>query len=132
VQEVSGHPPGAAQRNRLRSGREYHIAGNVPYTRYFLATISSSSSSRAVPRSGIHRTATPRSFDLRQTRPLARNWQDAGDGQSRPWPQGPPTLHGEKQMDATAILTTSRVMLDDMSSHVIKKASRPCSRDAGS
>jgi peptidyl-dipeptidase A len=84
-------------------GAKYHVPGNVPYMRYFLARILQFQFHRALCReAGI-------------TGPLHRcsiyGNKAAGEklnkmlslGQSKPWPEALEVLTGEKQMDASAL-----------------------------
>jgi peptidyl-dipeptidase A len=84
-------------------GAKYHVPGNVPYARYFLARILQFQFHRALCReAGI-------------TGPLHRcsiyGNKAAGEklnkmlslGQSKPWPEALEVLSGEKQMDASAL-----------------------------
>lgn len=84
-------------------GAKYHVPGNVPYARYFLAGILQFQFQRALCReAGI-------------TGPLHRcsiyGNMAAGEklnkmlslGQSKPWPEALEVLTGEKQMDASAL-----------------------------
>ena len=85
-------------------GAKYHVPGNVPYTRYFLADILQFQFHR-----GLCKAAG-------QTGPLHRcsiyGNKVAGErldkmlsmGSSEPWQEALFTLTGERQMDATAIL----------------------------
>ncbi len=82
---------------------KYHVAANVPYTRYFLAHILQFQFHRALCRAAG------------ETGPLNRcsiyDSKKAGErlnsmlslGQSKPWPEALEALTGEKRMDATAI-----------------------------
>jgi len=89
VQEVSGHRA-RAQRSEtdFDPGAKYHIAGNVPYTRYFLATILQFQFHRALCREAwIHRDryTAVRSTD---TKAAGANWQRCLEmGQSAPGPR---------------------------------------------
>ncbi len=85
-------------------GAKYHVPGNTPYTRYFLA---------AILQFQLHRGLCQAAGD---TGPLHRcsiyNNKEAGArlakmlemGQSRPWPEALKVVTGQEQMDATAIL----------------------------
>jgi peptidyl-dipeptidase A len=85
-------------------GAKYHIAANVPYTRYFLGTILQFQFHRALCR------------EAGATGPLHRatiyNSKKAGErlermmamGQSRPWPEALEVLTGQRQLDASALL----------------------------
>lgn len=82
----------------------YHVAANVPYTRYFLAHIQQFQFHRALCQAAG------------QTGPLNRcsiyDSKEAGAklaamltmGVSKPWPDAMEALTGSRQMDATAIL----------------------------
>ncbi|HEX4627726.1 MAG TPA: M2 family metallopeptidase [Gemmatimonadales bacterium] len=97
-------PPVARGATDFDPGAKYHVPGNVPYMRYFLAQVLEFQFYRALCRaSGA-------------TGPLYRcsfyGSKDAGRrlnamlqlGASRPWPEALATLTGQRQMDATALL----------------------------
>ena len=96
-------PPVARTENDFDPAAKYHVAANVPYTRYFLAFILQFQFHRA-----LAQTAGC-------TSPLNRcsiyNNKEAGRrlkamlemGMSRPWPDALDALTGQRQMDATAI-----------------------------
>jgi len=85
-------------------GAKYHVAGNVPYMRYFLAQVLEFQFYRAMCRAAG------------STGPLYRcsyyGSKEAGRklnamlqlGASKPWPEALATLTGQRQMDATALL----------------------------
>ena len=85
-------------------GAKYHVPGNVPYTRYFLAHILQFQ---------MHRALCEKAGN---TDPLHRctiyNNQDAGKalnemmvmGSSKPWQDALEALTGQRDMDATAII----------------------------
>ena len=97
-------PPVDRNEQDFDPGAKYHVAANVPYTRYFLADILQFQFHRA-----LAKTAGC-------TEPLNRcsifGNQDAGKhlqtmlemGISRPWQEALLSLTGQKEMDATAIL----------------------------
>jgi peptidyl-dipeptidase A len=84
-------------------GAKYHVPGNVPYMRYFLARILQFQFQRALCK------------EIGYTGPLHRcsiyGNKMAGErlnkmlsmGVSRPWPEALETLTGEKQLDASAL-----------------------------
>ncbi|HSS44944.1 MAG TPA: M2 family metallopeptidase, partial [Thermoanaerobaculia bacterium] len=82
---------------------KYHVAANVPYTRYFLADILQFQFHRALARAAgcagpLHRCSI---YGNREAgRKLAAM---LALGQSRPWPDALEALTGQRQMDATAI-----------------------------
>jgi peptidyl-dipeptidase A len=97
-------PPEPRSPDDFDPGAKYHVPGNVPYTRYFLAFIYQFQFQRALCRIAGH------------TGPLHKcsiyGNKAAGDklkamlalGSSRPWQQALAALSGEKAGDATAIL----------------------------
>lgn len=97
-------PPVARTENDFDPGAKYHVPGNVPYTRYFLARILQFQ---------FHRSLCQAAG---QTGPLNRctiyGNAAAGEklktmlemGVSRPWPEALEAATGQKQMDATAII----------------------------
>jgi peptidyl-dipeptidase A len=97
-------PPVARSEADFDPGAKYHVPGNVPYMRYFLAHILQFQFHRALAAAAgegppLHRASIYGS-------------QAAGEklaatmrlGSSRPWPDALETLTGQRQMDATAIL----------------------------
>ena len=96
-------PPSPRGEEFFDPGAKYHVPGNYPYTRYFLAAILQFQFHRALAQAAgcsgpLHRCSIYES-------------QAAGDklnrmlelGLSRPWPDALEALTGSKQMDATAI-----------------------------
>ncbi|MCF2859957.1 M2 family metallopeptidase, partial [Pseudoalteromonas sp. SMS1] len=96
--------PVARTENDFDPGAKYHVPGNVPYTRYFLAHIlqfefHKSLCEIAGSKEAIHRCSV-------------YNSKEAGErlntmlemGSSRPWQEALETVTGSQQMDATAIL----------------------------
>jgi peptidyl-dipeptidase A len=84
-------------------GAKYHVPGNVPYTRYFLARILQFQFHRALCREAgytgpLHRCSIygNKAAGEKLNKMLAM-------GQSKPWPEALETLTGEKQMDASAL-----------------------------
>lgn len=85
-------------------GAKYHVPGNVPYTRYFLAHILQFQFHRSLSQiagctTPLHRCSIYQSAEAgkRLNAMLAM-------GQSKPWPEALEALTGSKQMDATAII----------------------------
>jgi peptidyl-dipeptidase A len=97
-------PPVARTESDFDPGAKYHVAANVPYTRYFLARILQFQFYRAMCR------------EAGQTGPLHRcsffGDKKAGErlnkmlelGQSKPWPEALKELTGEDRMDANALV----------------------------
>ncbi len=83
---------------------KYHVAANVPYSRYFLAAILQFQFHRALAREAgckdpLHRCSIygNKAAGEKLKKMLAL-------GQSKPWPEALKELTGEDKMDATAIL----------------------------
>jgi peptidyl-dipeptidase A len=97
-------PPVARGPADFDPGAKYHVPGNVPYMRYFLAQVLEFQFYRALCRAAGH------------TGPLYRcsfyGSRDAGRrliamlamGASRPWPDALEALTGQREMDATALI----------------------------
>jgi peptidyl-dipeptidase A len=84
-------------------GAKYHVPGNVPYMRYFLARILQFQFQRALCREAgytgpLHRCSIygNKAAGEKLNKMLAL-------GQSKPWPEALETLTGEKQLDASAL-----------------------------
>ncbi|MGZ6029775.1 MAG: M2 family metallopeptidase [Myxococcaceae bacterium] len=102
IQGVS--PPVPRSEADFDAGAKYHVAANVPYTRYFLATILQFQFHRALCRAAgvpgpLHRCSIYGNQEA--GRRLAAMMEM---GSSRPWPDALEVLTGQRQMDATAIL----------------------------
>jgi len=85
-------------------GAKYHVPGNTPYTRYFLAFIQQFQFHRALcEKSG---------FEGPLNRCSIYQNKDAGDslkammemGSSKPWPDAMEAITGQRQLDASAIV----------------------------
>ncbi|MCS6627440.1 M2 family metallopeptidase [Roseibacterium beibuensis] len=96
-------PPGPRPENAFDPGAKYHIPGNTPYTRYFLAHIYQFQ---------FHQAACEQAG---WTGPLHRcsiyGDKEVGErfnammemGQSRPWPEAMQAFTGQRENDASAI-----------------------------
>jgi len=85
-------------------GAKYHVPGNVPYTRYFLADILQFQFHR-----GLSQTAGCTSIlnrcSIYQSMEAGKKLNDMlSSGLSKPWPEALEKIAGTKQMDAGAIL----------------------------
>jgi peptidyl-dipeptidase A len=97
-------PPAARSEQDFDAGAKYHVAGNTPYARYFLAHILQFQFHRALCKTAGY------------TGPLNRcsiyGNKAAGEklkamlamGLSKPWPEALKAMTGEDKMDATAII----------------------------
>ncbi|HET8923425.1 MAG TPA: M2 family metallopeptidase [Candidatus Acidoferrum sp.] len=96
-------PPVKRSEADFDPGAKYHVAGNVPYARYFLARILQFQFHRALCReAGIHGPLHRCSIYGNKTAGEKLNKMLAL-GESKPWPEALETLTGERQMDASAL-----------------------------
>lgn len=97
-------PPSPRGEEFFDAGAKYHVPGNTPYARYFLAHILQFQFHRALAQTAGCTTPLHRCSIFES--------QAAGDrlnammamGLSRPWPDALEALTGSRQMDATAII----------------------------
>ena len=96
-------PPVVRTEADFDPGAKYHVPGNVPYMRYFLARILQFQFHRALCREAgiqgpVHRCSVygNKAAGKRLNEMLSM-------GLSKPWPEALEALTGEKQMDATAL-----------------------------
>jgi peptidyl-dipeptidase A len=83
---------------------KYHVAANVPYTRYFLAHVLQFQMHRALARAAGCKDPLHRCSIYGNKEAGARLAKMLEMGASRPWPEALAALSGEKRMDATAML----------------------------
>jgi len=96
-------PPVARSEADFDPVAKYHIAANVPYTRYFLARILQFQFQRALckiagDKGPLHRCSIYGSAEAGRRLDAMLSM-----GVSRPWPEALKALTGESQIDATAI-----------------------------
>jgi len=96
-------PPGARPANAFDPGAKYHIPGNTPYTRYFLAGIYQFQFQRAACKQAgwtgpLHRCSVYGNTEVGQRFNTMLEM-----GQSRPWPEAMAAFTGESGNDASAI-----------------------------
>jgi peptidyl-dipeptidase A len=96
-------PSVARTENDFDPGAKYHVAGNVPYTRYFLAAILQFQFHRALAHAAgctgpLHRCSIYANKEA--GRKLDTMLQM---GMSKPWPDALEAITGQREMDATAI-----------------------------
>jgi len=85
-------------------GAKYHVAGNVPYMRYFLAQILEFQFYRALCHAAGHSGPLYRCSFYGSKEAGRRLAAMLALGASRPWPDALETLTGQREMDATALL----------------------------
>ncbi len=97
-------PPEGRGESFFDPGAKYHVPGNTPYARYFLAHILQFQFHRALSQAAgctapLHRCSIyeSKAAGERLNKMMAM-------GLSRPWPEALEALTGSKQMDATAII----------------------------
>jgi peptidyl-dipeptidase A len=97
-------PPVARSEADFDPGAKYHIAGNVPYARYFLAYILEFQFYRALCHEAGYTGPLNRCTFFGSKEAGAKFQKMLEMGQSKPWPDALETLTGQRQMDASAIL----------------------------
>ncbi|MGZ9113588.1 MAG: M2 family metallopeptidase, partial [Brevundimonas sp.] len=96
-------PPGPRPANAFDPGAKYHIPGNTPYTRYFLAHIYQFQFQRAACKEAgwtgpLHRCS------IYGNKEVGERFERMMEmGQSRPWPEAMQAFTGESGNDASAV-----------------------------
>ncbi len=97
-------PPVARSEDDFDPGAKYHVAANVPYTRYFLAHILEFQFYRALCRESGYKGPLNRCTFYGSKAAGAKFNTMLAMGQSKPWPDALEALTGERQTDAGALL----------------------------
>ncbi|MFN0084138.1 MAG: M2 family metallopeptidase [Blastocatellia bacterium] len=97
-------PPAPRSENDFDAGAKYHVAGNTPYARYFLAHILQFQFHRALCREAGYKGPLNRCSVYGNKQVGEKLKAMLAMGQSRPWPEALKAMTGEDKMDATAIL----------------------------
>jgi peptidyl-dipeptidase A len=97
-------PPIARTESDFDPGAKYHVAANVPYTRYFLAHILEFQFYRALCRESGYKGPLHRCTFYGSKEAGAKFNKMLDMGQSKPWPDALEALTGERQTDAGALL----------------------------
>jgi peptidyl-dipeptidase A len=97
-------PPVARSEAAFDPGAKYHVAGNVPYMRYFLAHIYQFQFYRALCRESGYKGPLNRCTFFGSKEAGARLDKMLEMGQSKPWPDAMEVLTGQSEGDASAIL----------------------------
>jgi peptidyl-dipeptidase A len=97
-------PPGARSEAGFDPGAKYHVAANVPYTRYFLAHILEFQFYRALCRESGYKGPLNRCTFYGSKEAGAKFNKMLAMGQSKPWPDALEVLTGERETDAGALL----------------------------
>jgi len=97
-------PPVARSEADFDPGAKYHVAANVPYTRYFLAFILEFQFYRALCRESGYKGPLHGCTFYGSKEAGAKFNKMLAMGQSKPWPDALEALTGGRQIDASAIL----------------------------
>lgn len=97
-------PPAQRSENDFDAGAKYHVAGNTPYARYFLAHILQFQFHRALCREAGFKGPLNRCSIYGNKQVGEKLKAMLALGQSRPWPEALKAMTGEDKMDATAII----------------------------
>lgn len=97
-------PPVSRSEMNFDPGAKYHVAANVPYLRYFLATILQFQFHRALCEVAGHEGPL-HTCSIYGNKAAGERLNDMMEmGMSRPWPEALKVLTGDRRMDATAII----------------------------
>ena len=97
-------PPEERTEEDFDPGAKYHVPGNVPYVRYFLAAVLQFQFHRALCRAAGYRGPLHRGSIYNDKGVGAELNKMLEMGQSHPWPEALEALTGETEMDANAML----------------------------
>jgi peptidyl-dipeptidase A len=97
-------PPEARSEQNFDAWAKYHVAANVPYSRYFLAAVLQFQFHRALCKEAGVTGPLHRASIYGNKAAGAKLQKMLELGQSKPWPEALKALTGEDKMDATAIL----------------------------
>ncbi len=105
VRKYQGLKPGNIRTEKdFDPGAKYHIPGNTPYARYFLANVYQFQFYRALCKQRGHTGPLHRCSFYGDKVAGKRLGDMMAMGASRPWPDALEAMTGSRQMDATAIL----------------------------
>ena len=85
-------------------GAKFHVPGNTPYTRYFLAHILQFQFHRALCREAGHEGPLHECSIYGSTEAGEKLRAMLAMGASRPWPDALEAIAGERTMDASALV----------------------------
>jgi peptidyl-dipeptidase A len=97
-------PPSARSEADFDPGAKYHVAANVPYSRYFLAAILQFQFHRALCKEAGYTGPLHQCSVYGSAKAGAKFAKMLEMGTSQPWPDELAALSGERKMDASAIL----------------------------
>ena len=105
-------PPVPRSELHFDAGAKYHIPGNTPYMRYFLAHILQFQFYAAMCDAAGYEGPLHQCSFARSEEAGAKMWALLEAGQSRPWPETLALLTGSPQMDAAAVIRYFQPLLD--------------------
>ena len=105
-------PPVARSEADFDPGAKYHIRGNVPYMRYFLARVYQFQFYRAMCQAGGYKGPLNRCSVYGSKEAGARLNAMLSMGQSKPWPEALKVMTGSDKADASAIVEYFQPLMD--------------------
>ncbi|HET9754033.1 MAG TPA: M2 family metallopeptidase [Myxococcales bacterium] len=96
--------PVARSEQDFDPGAKYHVPGNTPYTRYFLADILQFQFYRAMCQAAGHKGSLHECSFFGSKEAGQRLWKMLSLGASKPWPDALEAMTGQRQMDGSALL----------------------------
>jgi peptidyl-dipeptidase A len=97
-------PPSPRSEADFDPAAKYHVAANVPYSRYFLAAVLHYQFYRALCREAGYVGPLNRCSFYGSKAAGDKLWKTLEMGASKPWPDALYELTGQRQMDATAMM----------------------------
>jgi peptidyl-dipeptidase A len=97
-------PPVARTEQDFDPGAKYHVPGNVPYTRYFLARILQFQFYRSMCQAAGHKGPLHECSFYGSKEAGQRLQRMLAMGASKPWPDALEAMTGQRQMDGNALL----------------------------
>ncbi|HTV60521.1 MAG TPA: M2 family metallopeptidase [Verrucomicrobiae bacterium] len=97
-------PPVSRSEADFDPGAKYHVAGNVPYARYFLAAVLQFQFHRALCKTAGYQGPLNRCSIYGSKAAGEKLNRMLEMGKSKPWPDELEAITGEREMDASAIL----------------------------
>jgi peptidyl-dipeptidase A len=105
-------PPVTRSEADFDPGAKYHIPGNVPYMRYFLARVYQFQFYRAMCQAAGYKGPLNRCSVYGSKEAGARLNAMLSMGQSKPWPEALKVMTGSDKADASAIVEYFQPLLD--------------------
>ncbi len=105
-------PPVARSEADFDPGAKYHIPGNTPYMRYFLAHVMQFQFYKAMCDAAGYEGPLHACSFARSTAAGNKMWKMLAAGQSQPWPETLELLTGTREMDASAVIEYFQPLLE--------------------